>query len=499
MPTEYDSAGGPTGSEERPNVLVIMTDQHSPHILGCYGDELVRTPNLDELAEDGLRFENAYCPAPVCVPSRMSFMTSRRPSANRVWDNSHLLPSGIPTWSHVVGSAGYETALVGRMHFKGPDLRHGFERRPLGELSADFPGGYPTLWTGDLDGTAGQCRRSVETAGRGPTKYQWFDEQVTEAAVEFLEDRADADRPFAAVVGYLLPHCPFIGPRDLFDYYYERVDIPDQPTEQPDTIERFRESRGILEPIPAERIRVARAAYYALTEYIDQLIGTVLDALDRVGLADDTLVIYTSDHGEMAGEHGCWWKSSYYEGSVGVPLITRLPETVPSGTTENAVVNLMDLGPTIADVAGTEFSTPVDGRSLWPTLQGMHPDDWIDETYSELVDSRPSIGPSRMIRSGKYKLWEFPLQPELSPALFDLEVDPDEQHDLADDPDYAEIKADLLEKIHSDWDPTWAAEKAAEQSADFAVLQDWGETVNPDHPDDKRLDPPEFRDEIELL
>ena len=124
----------------QPNILLLMTDQHSKYHLGCYGDDLVRTPHLDKLAASGVRFDNAYCASPVCVPSRMSFMTSRRPSANQVWNNNHILRSDIPTWAHALGIGGYETALIGRMHFVGADQRHGFEKRPLGEYSAHHPG-----------------------------------------------------------------------------------------------------------------------------------------------------------------------------------------------------------------------------------------------------------------------------------------------------------------------------------------------------------------------
>ena len=147
-----------------PNILVIISDQHSRHFLGCCGNEVVRTPNIDRLASEGMLFTNAYCPSPLCVPSRMSFMTSRTPSRNRCWDNSHVLSSGIPTWAHALGAAGYETALIGRMHFVGPDQRHGFEKRPLGEFSARHPGaplaGGPP-WTRYSSAATGQSRESV--------------------------------------------------------------------------------------------------------------------------------------------------------------------------------------------------------------------------------------------------------------------------------------------------------------------------------------------------
>ena len=179
--------------ESRPNILVLMSDQHSKRQLGCYGDSLVRTPNLDRLASEGMLFENAYCPSPVCVPSRMSFMTGRTPSGNRVWTNQNVLHSGIPTWAHALGIAGYETALIGRMHFVGPDQRHGFERRPLGEYMAVHPGapmqGEPIFQAIPTD-TTSQHRVSVEMAGVGLTSYNAFDDMVTNALVEYLEEKS---------------------------------------------------------------------------------------------------------------------------------------------------------------------------------------------------------------------------------------------------------------------------------------------------------------------
>ena len=155
-------------AEKRPNILVLMSDQHSKRQLGCYGDPLVRTPNLDRLAYEGMQFDNAYCPSPVCVPSRMSFMTGRTPTSNRVWTNQAVLNSGIPTWAHTLTNAGYETALIGRMHFVGPDQRHGFEKRPLGEYMAVHPGapweGEPVFKAIPTDATS-QHRISVEMAG----------------------------------------------------------------------------------------------------------------------------------------------------------------------------------------------------------------------------------------------------------------------------------------------------------------------------------------------
>ncbi len=490
-------------NSDKINILTIMSDQHNKHVLGCYGNQIVRTPNLDRLASEGMKFSNAYCPAPLCVPSRMSFMTSRTPTHNRVWNNAHTLCSGIPTWAHILGSAGYETSLIGRMHFVGPDQRHGFEKRPIGEFGSQYPGvpvlGGP-MWKHFPSSTCGQSRPAVENAGRGHTHYQWCDEEYTRVALQYLRDYADGkrERPFAAVVGYFLPHCPYIGLKELFDYYYPLVDIPAIEARQPEDVRRLRENRDILRGLPEERIRVARAAYFAMVEHLDRLIGRLLDCLAETGLAENTLVVYCSDHGDMAGEHGCWWKSLYYEGSAGVPLLCRLPGQIEPASTNAAICSLTDLGVTYADIAGAEFHPRPDGRSLLPLLQGTRPADWQDQVFSELVDSRGLL-PSRMIRRGQWKLWLTLSEDNTAPALFDLDADPHELNDLGSDPLYADIREQLLQELLNGWDA--AANKAATEDYDesYHTLAGWGKTIRPSHPDALTMISDEYEAEVELL
>ena len=473
----------------RPNILVLMSDQHSKYHLGCYGDGVVRTPHLDSLASEGMVFDAAYCASPLCVPSRMSFMTGRRPSATQVWNNGHVLSSAIPTWAHGLGAAGYETALLGRMHFVGPDQRHGFELRPVGEYSAVHPGaerlGGPQFR--DIPGsTSGQNRGSVEIAGTGRTSYQVFDETIAEATCRYLEDKAShrGSRPFAAVAGFVLPHCPFVAPADLFDYYYERVDIPasdgGELADEPAAVRRYKENRGIADPLPVERIRVARAAYFGLCEYFDRQVGRVLGTLAATGLAEDTLVIYCSDHGEMAGEHGMWWKSNYYEGSAGVPLIARLPGAVRSSARSAAICNLMDLAPTFCEVAGAELLPEADGCSLWSELQGQRDNNRPSHTYSEHGPTR-NDAPSRMIRRDRWKLYKY--GDETPPVLYDLELDPGEERDLAASPAHAEVRESLLGELFQAWDPDYVQRQSDAQARDMAVLSAWGRAVQPPAPD----------------
>jgi choline-sulfatase len=490
-----------------------MSDQHSRQALGAGGSGPVRTPNLDRLAASGVTFTDAYCPAPLCVPSRMSFMTGRTPSRNRVWDNAHVLSSAIPTWAHYLGAAGYETALIGRMHFVGADQRHGFEKRPLGEFSACHPGapvaGGEAYTRVPVEGCS-QDRRAVEAVGTGTTINEWFDRRVAEETVCYLRSRASGGggRPFAAVAGFVLPHNPYFAPRDLFEYYLDRVDVPDAGQSPPASTRRHMRKRGYLDPaeIPADRVRLARAAYLALCELFDSLFGEVLDALDETGLAENTLLVYCSDHGEMAGEHGLWCKSCYYEGSAGVPLIARLPGVTAAGSRTDAVCSLLDLGPTLCELAGAEPMTDVDGRSLLPLTGGRRPDDWPDETFSELADleywpRRPGSGyqASRMIRSGRWKLWLDADAEKLPPVLFDLQEDPGEKRDLGASPEHAEVRRGLLARLNEGWDPGEVARASAELTADREVLRAWGRAVKPPSPEALPVPADWSEDDVEFL
>ena len=471
----------------RPNLLFIMSDQHSKFHLGAYGDSLVRTPHLDRLASEGMTFTNAYTPAPLCVPARMSFMTGRRPSVNQVWTNDHILNSALPTWAHAVGALGYETALIGRMHFLGADQRHGFEHRPLGEYGANYPGapktGGPILKS--IPGTLGQTRECVETAGYGRTTNQDFDDKVAREACAYLEEKAgNTERPFAAVAGFVLPHCPFFAPRELYEYYYQRVDVPQPSTRQlerePEAVRNFKKRRGLDRPLPLERIKVARAAYFGLCEYFDRKVGQIMDKLDETGLSENTLVIYCSDHGEMAGEHGCWWKSNYYEGSVGVPLIARWPGVVPADSQNPVLCNLLDLAPTAVEIAGGEVFSTADGHSLWKELCGEKDGDRADCTFSELSTSHGDP-PSRMVRRGPWKLYT--CDDDTPPVLFNLAEDPGELNDLGMDLEQAAVRRDLLDLLYEDWDPKRVVQRSEELARDMEVLSAWGRTVKPEHPD----------------
>ena len=194
-----------------PNFLVIVSDQHAQRVAGCYGDAAAPTPNLDRLAADGVAFDNAYCQSPICVPSRMSLMTGLHPFRQQCWTNDDMLPSDVPTWAHRLGAAGYRTALIGRMHFIGPDQLHGFAEREIGDHSSNWPGseGFDH---GVLKGTAGPTVTSVEMSGAGCNAYDLKDRDTAAAAVSWLRRRGQraAREPFLLTVGFMLPHPPYV-------------------------------------------------------------------------------------------------------------------------------------------------------------------------------------------------------------------------------------------------------------------------------------------------
>jgi len=427
-----------------------MSDQHNAHVMGCSGNEVIHTPNLDSLAENGVHFTSAYCPHPLCVPSRMGFMAAQYPSEANVWDNGSALSSDVPTFAHGLSAAGYETVLCGRMHFSGPDQFHGFEKRLYpdcnGFVSAEIrQDGY--------NKTTGQTKYAVEVSGYGRAGYEAYDEVVTRKAVEFLSGRRPDERPCLLVVGYILPHNPLICSKDLFDYYLDQLPVPEPPPEghlenlNP-ALRKWRERRGVDDLTPEQNHR-ALAAYYGLVHRLDQNVGEVTDAIQASTEADDTVIVYCTDHGDMACEqYGMWWKSCHFEGSARVPLIFHAPSHLRKGAVVDSVVSLIDVGPTLLDLANAGPLPYVSGRSLAGFLRGDPPADWPNEIFCEYMGAHGDQ-PSCMVRSGPWKLMYYS---ELDTfLLFNLDEDPKELDDRAQDPACAEIAAALRKKIRARW------------------------------------------------
>lgn len=451
----------------QPNILLIMSDQHSPHVLGCAGDEVVRTPILDQLAERGVRFDSAYCGNPLCVPSRMTFLTARHGSDIQVWTNRCRLQSDIPTFVHHLVNTGYKTVLCGRMHFSGADQRHGFEQRIIGDVHAKLEH-IPVS-------TTGQTADGVKVAGPGHTAYSRYDEEVTRVCCQFMKswDENPQERPFFMTVGYVLPHCPYIAPKRLFDEYLEKIHLPQIPQSYHDSLHPFMQSwreNRMVDELTDDQVRVARAAYYGLVTLMDELIGEILKTLAETRFGEDTLVIYTSDHGEMAGEHRMWWKSSFYDGSVGVPLIFSWPGHLAEGLTITEIASLLDIGPTLVEFAGGDPMPHVHGRSLRGFLTQGEIADWHNTAFAELGGLRGDA-PGRMIRRGSWKLNYYHGYDR--PQLFNLESDPGEWNDLGDDDSYAAIRDELLAEVQAGWSGEEILHRIEVASSDRQIIGDF--------------------------
>ena len=432
-----------------------MADQLTPAALPFHGNPVTRTPAMSWLADSGVVFDAAYTASPLCSPGRASFMTGLLPSRTRTYDNAAEFTSEIPTFAHYLRSAGYRTVLSGKMHFCGPDQLHGFEERLTTDIyPADYgwtpdwgrPHQRPS-WYHDMSSVvqAGPCVRSNQLD---------FDDEVAFAAERSLfgHIRSGDERPFCYVVSFSHPHDPFTIPRKWWDLYRDQdIPMPASGYAQADLHPHERRLREVCAMNGAEvtedQVRAARRAYYGAISYVDDHISGLTGLLRETGRLDSTVIIVTSDHGEMLGERGAWYKMSFYEGSARVPLVVRAPALFPPGRVA-APVSTMDLLPTLAGLAGTGqpgIVGPIDGRSLLPHLSGT-PD--RDEVTAEYL-AEGAIAPIVMIRRGHRKFIHSPSDPD---QLFDLAADPGERANLAEDPAAAGLMAEFRREVAARWD-----------------------------------------------
>ena len=435
---------------QSPNILLIMSDEHDPAVAGCYGHPLVQTPNLDRLAAGGVLFENAYCNNPICVPSRMSFLTGKYASDVNVFDNGSPLAPDIPTFAHYLEASGYETTLCGRMHMIGPDRLHGFGRRLLDDKSEWVRFGKGPVRTPE-------ARRSsnshVTECGPGPPSWLEYDSTVTDLSQRFLNDKAanPTTQPWCLVSSFMYPHFPLYAPQQYLDLYpNDRIDLPvlgDELLEtQHPAIRQLRYFFHNDQPLPEELTRTALASYLALVTLTDEHVGRLLSVVDTSPLRENTVVIYISDHGEMAGQHGIWQKQCFYESSVRVPLIVRGPQ-LDEGARVSANVSLVDIMPTLMDLAQTPVPDGLRGRSLLPALRGHTlPEEVVVAEYH----AQGMLSAGYMAKKGNLKYNHYV---GLPPQLFDLASDPHEFVNLAGHPGWAAAQSNLHNELLARLDP----------------------------------------------
>ena len=455
------------GKGQKPNVVLIMADQLAPQFLPCYGHPVVKAPTIARLADEGVVFDAAYTNSPLCAPSRFSMMSGRLPSKIAAWDNAAEFPAEIPTFAHYLAAEGYRCCLSGKMHFVGPDQLHGFDARLTTDVyPADFtwhpewarPGErldwYHTM---DVVKQAGVCTRSL---------YLDYDDEAVFHAKRYLFEcaRADDGAPFLLTLAMIQPHDPYLCRQETWDLYRdEDIDLPRTPhgsvAEDPHSA-RLRHVYGASDTeIDEATLRRARRAYYGSIFDVDRKIAEVLQALEETGFADNTVIIFTADHGDMLGERGLWFKMSFFEHSVRVPLIVHAPKRFAPCRVA-AAVSLVDLLPTFVEMArdgeAGDYATPLEGRSLLPHLGGSggH-DEAIGEYYGEGTQE-----PIFMLRRGSRKFVGAEGDPD---QLYDLDSDPRETRNLAVEPAERAAVEQLRQEIASTYD-TAALKRAVLES-----------------------------------
>lgn len=428
---------------QQPNILYIMADQLAAPQLKLYNEKSqIKTPNLDKLAERSVVFDSAYCNSPLCAPSRMSMITGQLPSKIGAYDNAAPIPEDTPTYAHYLRNAGYECVLGGKMHFIGDQL-HGYEYR----LTADI---YPADlgWSVNWDEPKVKLEwyhnsSSIYQAGPCVRSNQLdYDEEVMYKAKQYLYDhvrKPAGQRPFCLTVSLTHPHDPYTIEQKYWDMY-EGVDIdmpevPDLKDASDPHSKRLRYCVDLEDhDFTDDQIKRAKRAYYGAVSYVDDNIGKLLDTLKQCGLDDNTIVIFSGDHGDMLGERGLWYKMSYYESSVRVPMLFSYPKQwAPHRVPQS--VSTLDILPTLVDIVGSQLQPhlPMDGVSIVPHLKGQSTHDNVFAEYM----GEGTIAPMMMIRRGPWKYITCPADPDL---FYNLADDPKELNNLANSADEATKK-----------------------------------------------------------
>ncbi len=443
-----------------PNILILMADQLAPHYTGAYDHPIVKTPNMERLAERGCRFDAAYTPYPLCAPARFSMLSGQLASRIRAYDNAAEFSSNIPTICHYLNRLGYHSCLTGKMHFIGPDQLHGFSER----LTTDI---YPADYAFTPNWKFAEHRihewyhnmMSVHEAGSAQINFQHeFDDEAGFHGIRRLYDYARDPKttPFFMVASFTHPHDPYVARPKWWNLYADNE--IDMPRLEVNTVPADPHSQRLLVGIQADvdppadqAVRNARRAYYANTSYVDDWIGQFVDTLDKTGLLDNTIVIFTADHGDMLGERGLWYKMSFFEQSVRVPLIIAGPGI--QNATISKACSTIDLLPTLLElVTGRsdylrELGMPSDGHSLSDLLtgDGSNYESFAISEYSAECASHPMI----MLRRNEFKYVHCDADP---PMLFNLANDPDELNNLAQKDSHRQIAASFHAEVQSNWD-----------------------------------------------
>lgn len=449
-------------------MLVITSDEHNAKMLGCAGHPVVQTPHLDRLAAQGTRFTRAYCAQPICAPTRQTFITGLWSFEHGQYGNGYVFDKRHPTWAHHFKACGYTTACIGKMHTNNEAYHYGFDYRfsrasiPAAvnarkrELPAEHDPRDKELFDAVTDDWGKPPRlRGHIAAGQGELEHDGI---MTAESIAFLRRHAAsagaagaADgagaAPFFLHASLTQPHWPWVLPRDFY-YRYDPAEIdyqPFAPGELDHNALALRRRQGFRwDANTDQQNRLARARYYGAVTWLDHNVGRLLGTLEELGLAENTLVVYFTDHGDMAGEKGLWLKSLLYDSSARLPLIVRQPGVVPAGAVNDTLINHVDLFPTIAGLVGTADRLPerISGQNLSRCITGSAPGPRFTFSFDQVHPDGAGCA-MIMARSARYKLIKYDPRevpdPALQYVLYDMQDDPEETRNLATDPRHAAV------------------------------------------------------------
>lgn len=485
----------------KPNILFLFSDEHSFRFLGRRprheGGEPVHTPTLDWLASNGTDFQNAYCQMPLCTPSRLCMLTGLEAHRAGAWHNGAVVKPELPTMASELSAAGYNTALIGKMHLGGNRQFAGFDQRPYGDLTGRTGHQWEPLQDEDRHG----MRQRTSAAGVTGIPESALQEQVTaQETVAFVREHRSShpDVPWFVLASFSRPHFPLTAPQRWIDYY-RRQGITDPYVPAGGDAFDHPMSAGMrdgfrADEISREEMMEARLSYFACVSYLDEVLGDLLTRLEASGDLENTIIVYSTDHGELAGEHGVWWKNGWYEACTHIPLIISTPAqrsgALPSRS-EPTPVALVDLFPTFCAAAGHDAPEGLSGVDLGPALTA---NDGLPDRPVVCDALTPRWGEGmefRMVRQADYKYVRFRNAPAL---LFNLAADPGEQRNLAgeagersaaDEEALRRLEAFANESI--DFDAAEESRRADDELRERFKLETGRETLNAYHLPDGRI------------
>jgi choline-sulfatase len=449
------------------NLLILFSDEHNPRVVGAAGHPFISTPNLDALAKRGTRFTQASTPCPICVPARASLATGRYNHEIGYWDNADPFEGKAPSWHQLLRDAGHRVVSIGKLHFRGaPGDDHGFSEERIAMHVVEGKGDLLGLNRGVDALPRGGAKKLIGMAGPGESDYTRYDRDIAAQAQIWLREEAAKyqDKPWVVFVSLVAPHFPLTAPPEHY-YRYAGQDLPmpklysqDQRPHHPHIDEYARVVPYDAAMKGPADVRRALAGYFGLVSFMDEQVGKILTALGESGFADSTRVLYTSDHGDNNGARGLWGKSTFYEESVGVPMILA-GEEVPAGREVSTPVSLVDVFATVQQAVGAGTS-PSSGRSLFELLKSPQADRIVFSEYHATASREAAF----MVQDGRYKYLRYVSYP---PQLFDRHSDPEELRDVAADPAYAPVVRRMEEALQARLDPAEVDARAKRRQAEI--------------------------------